>query len=101
MKNSLKLNYKLHGRFLNWGSSPKADWQVLFSLFIIVLIIGAVLGGALFTIVKNGSFGIESSTPRLPINQTLLHKTAIFYEQQKLDFAKYQSLPETTPDPSN
>ena len=99
MKNKPKTGYDNHGNFFGWGSSPDADWRVMFSIFLILICGVGVVALSTFSRMKSGVADNGSSENR-PIDRELLHKTAAFYEAQKLNFAKYQSLPETTPDPS-
>ena len=98
MKNSLDRSYKYHGRFLGWGSSPDADWRIMFSVFLLLLIILATLCTLLYRDIRKEQGAVEESGE--PVNAAALRRISSFYEKQKLEFESAKTVPEITPDPS-
>lgn len=99
MKNSLDRDYKFHGRFLGWGSGADADWRVMFSVFLILLVVLSIIWTLLYRSVAS-DFASQEAAVESPINKNLLKRTSVFYEKQKLDFESAKTVPEITPDPS-
>lgn len=99
MKTSIESTYKNRGRLLGFGSGPDADWRVMFSLFLVLLMIALISAFILFGRVGGGEEGLGTEVES-PVNEAALRRTANYYEKQKLDFESAKSVPETIPDPS-
>ncbi|MBX4195754.1 hypothetical protein KW796_02255 [Candidatus Parcubacteria bacterium] len=98
MTNLAKNTYKNHGRLLGWGSSPEADWKVMFSLFLILVLIAGVLSAEVFYSLKDGESGEFDNS--MPVDLDLLRKTALYYDKKVSEFKTLQNTAETAPDPS-
>jgi len=96
-----KDGYKNRGRLLGFGSGADADWRVIFSLFLILMVLSAIYCGAFFLKVMGGGFGSESKDEgESPIDKNLLHKVAEFYKDKKATIESLKTTKDTAPDPS-
>lgn len=95
-----KISYANHGRPLGWGSSPDADWKVLFLLFLLVLLISASLSVRLFFLAKNADLSQAGTSTQINISRSAVKLTADLYTKRALDFKSILSTKETGPDPS-
>lgn len=93
--------YKSHGKTFGWGSSPHADWRVMFSLFLFMMFLVVVYAGLSFYQIWQGNFATElTDSSDSPINKNLLKRNTEFYKNREASFESIKSAPETTPDPS-
>lgn len=92
--------YKYRGRFLGWGGDPLADWEIMFSVFLILLSGIAIWCATVFMEAKGRDMENAVEAEASPLNIDVLKRTAGYYERQRLDFEALRTTPETTPDPS-
>ncbi|MEK7194548.1 MAG: hypothetical protein AAB660_02570 [Patescibacteria group bacterium] len=96
-----KNGYANRGRFLGWGSGPDADWKVIFSVLILLLLATAIFSTIVFLNVGNGAFGSDvTSTTESPLDKKLLQNNVKYYKNKQSVFESLRVGKETTPDPS-
>ncbi|MES2214063.1 MAG: hypothetical protein V4465_01560 [Patescibacteria group bacterium] len=96
---------KLHknGRLFGFGTSPKADWKVIFIVFILLFILLTAVCVDLFIKVNKGEIfvvqrGVAAPVPTL--NTALLDKTVMYYEDRAKTLEDIQANRDATVDPS-
>ncbi len=93
--------YKDKGRTLGLGGGPDADWRVMFSIFVTLLIIVFIYSGMTFINVMRGGFGSQMiDTAESPVDKDLLKKNTSYYKEKKSAFDTLKTEKELTPDPS-
>ena len=86
-----RLHLKSHGRFLGFGTSPAADWKIIFfsTAFLAVLII--ISSVFLFIKIDKGEiFAVEKSVGKTKkvLNTVILRDTISYYQAKTLEFER-------------
>ena len=98
-----KLNWKVNGRLFGFGTSPDADWKIIFittTMLSIFVIISSVI---LFVKVDTGGiFIVEKSTEQeaVVLDISLLKETVLYYQNKALEFERIKDSVVPIPDPS-
>ncbi|MDB5266810.1 MAG: hypothetical protein JWN89_625 [Parcubacteria group bacterium] len=96
---------KLHknGRLFGFGTSPNADWKVIFIIFVLLFVIASALCIDLFIKVNNGEIFVvkeKTSTPVPTLNTALLDKTVTYYRDRAKTLEDIKANRDATVDPS-
>lgn len=100
---SKKLNWKVNGRLFSFGTSPDADWKIIFISTMILVILIVVLSVFMFIkIYRGGIFVVERSTePEEKIfDPSLLRETVLYYQNKALEFERIKQSVTPAIDPS-
>ena len=98
-----KLNWKINGRLFGFGTSPDADWKIIFISTTILAILVIALSVFMFIKINRGEiFVIERSVEQgeKPFDTSLLRETVLYYQNKTLEFEKIKSSVTPATDPS-
>lgn len=98
-----KLNFKKNGRLFGIGTSPDADWKIIFVSTIMLAIL--VIGLSTFIFIKVGRgeiFVVEKPTEEGEhnLNLPLLRETVSYYQDKLVEFEKIKNTKTPAVDPS-
>ena len=98
-----RLNLKKNGRFLGYGTSPEADWRIIFAstAILAVLIIG--LSAFIFIKIDRGEiFVVKESAEQgdKTLDLSLLKETVSYYQNKALEFERIKRAKTSAADPS-
>ncbi|MBX4198800.1 hypothetical protein KW800_00785 [Candidatus Parcubacteria bacterium] len=89
----------MNNPFKKWGYSPQADWQIMFSIFLILLVLAIVGSIAMFSLVQVKPLPQDDIATEV-LSKNALHRAALYYDEKRAAFDRVKAVPETTPDPS-
>lgn len=96
---SKKINFKKNGRLFGFGSSPEADWKIIFTLFSAIAIIGIALNVFIFLKIDKGEiFAVEdpASGEGRMVDYEKLKSAVDYYQEKERNFRAIQSNASTT-----
>lgn len=99
-----KLNWKVNGRLFGFGTSPEADWKIIFISTMILAILVITLSVFMFIkIDRKGIFVVERSTGEreTTLDASLLRETVLYYQNKALEFKRIKSTITPATDPSS
>ncbi len=101
-----KLNWKVNGRLFGFGTSPEADWKIIFISTTILAVFVIALSVFMFIkIDRGGIFVVERSAEEreMTLDASLLRETVLYYQNKALEFKRIKSAitPATDPSSSN
>ncbi|MEK7461624.1 MAG: hypothetical protein AAB586_00950 [Patescibacteria group bacterium] len=107
MKDSLKLwkklNWKINGRIFGFGTSPEADWKIIFVSSVMFMVLIIAFSIFMFREINRGSIFV-TETPVIQeeqiIDTSLLKETVLYYQNKALEFKKLKSSAPSGTDPS-
>lgn len=91
------------GRLFGFGTSPEADWKIIFSFGTILVLVVIFLSVYLFLVSdnwKSPGAGNPYSQEGGVLNADLLRETVLYYENKALDFERIKLEKVEIPDPS-
>lgn len=100
MKTKIDRTYTNRGRTLGWGSGPDADWKVMFSFFLVLIILSAVFSARLFLGMSERLNSEELDGALSSINIDLVKSTSSYYQTKNLEFGEALQGVEASKDPS-
>ena len=104
LKTSLnKLNWKINGRLFGLGSSPEADWKIIFISALILAVSVIALSVFIFIKIDKGEiFVVERSLDQgeKTLDIFLLKETVSYYQGKAREFDRIKSLVVPAKDPS-
>lgn len=93
--------YKDKGKLFGLGAGPDGEWRIMFSIFMILLVLGVTYSATVFINVMSGSFGFELvDQGDAPLDKNLLRRNANYYKDRRVNFEVIKTSEDTTPDPS-
>ncbi|MDO8728918.1 MAG: hypothetical protein Q7K26_03410 [bacterium] len=97
-----KLNWKVNGRLFGFGTSPDADWKIIFISTTILIAFVVVFSVFMFIkINKGGIFVVENPVEQEQqvLDTSLLKETVLYYQNKALEFERIKSsvIPATDP----
>lgn len=98
-----RIKLKKDGKFLGIGTSPEADWQVIFFSGLALLVLVILLSLNLFVRVNTGEAYRHEETLETrdkALNTTLLLSTVKYYSEKEANFYRIRSSKSSIPDPS-
>ncbi len=98
-----KLNWKINGRFLGFGTSPEADWKIIFVSAVVLAILIIILSVFMFIKIDKGEIFVvkrlaEEKEKILDI--TVLRETVSYYQNKALEFERIKKVKAPAVDPS-
>ena len=98
-----RFSWKVNGRLFGFGTSPEADWKIIFISTVVLVTMVIVLSIFVFIKIDKGEiFVIE----RLPdqgekiLNLSLLKETASYYQDKAAEFERIKNSTSPSADPS-
>mgnify|MGYP001561766650 CR=1 FL=1 len=98
-----KLNLNTHGRLFGWGSSPEADWKIIFILTLVLAVSFVILSAFIFIKIDKGEiFVVKKSLDQetKTLDMALLKETVSYYEAKAREFSRIKSVVIPAVDPS-
>ena len=98
-----RLNWKVNGRLFGYGSSPEADWKIIFISTVVLAVL--VIGFSAFIFIKTDKgeiFVVERSAEQgeKALDTSLLRETVSYYQSKALEFERIKRVKTSTVDPS-
>lgn len=99
---NINISFKKNGKFLGFGSSPGADWEVVFIVTALLTTLMIVGGAYLFVQVGKGELGKseESVEATLTLDEKRLDATVEYYESKAEKFETLRNSRVNLADPS-
>ena len=98
-----KLNWKVNGQLFGFGTSPEADWKIIFISTTILAVFVIALSVFMFIkIDRKGIFVVERSTGGrgTTLDVSLLRETILYYQNKAFEFKRIKSAITPATDPS-
>lgn len=98
-----KLNWKINGRLFGFGTSPDADWKIIFiSTTILATLVIALSIFMFIKINKGGIFAVEKLVEQEEkvFDVSLLKETVLYYQNKALEFERIKQSVVPATDPS-
>lgn len=98
-----KFKWQTNGRLFGFGTSPEADWKIIFMSTIILVVLVIFSSAFMFIIVSKGEtlvVGESSVQDAKSLDTALLKETVLYYQNKALEFERIKSLVVPSVDPS-
>jgi|SRR3989338_7295529 len=98
-----KLSLKVDGRFLGFGTSPEADWKIIFISALLLAVLVIVLSVFIFIKIDKGEiFVVEKlvGEKKNTLDLNVLRETVSYYQNKALEFESIKNTKTPSVDPS-
>jgi hypothetical protein len=96
-----KLSFKREGRFLGIGTSPEADWKIIFFAALIAVVAVAIFSTKMFYVIESGEYATsEDKISGYTLNTDRLKKIVAHYNDRESRFNQIINIRNAPSDPS-
>ena len=98
-----KLNWKTDGRLFGFGTSPEADWKIIFISTVALALLVIIISAFIFIKIDKGEiFVVEQSDEQgeKTLDISLLKETVSYYEGKAVEFERIKRASTPAVDPS-
>lgn len=98
-----KSNWGTNGRLFGFGTSPEADWKIIFISAVLLIILAIASSVFIFVKIDKGEvFALDKSLERKgeTLNISLLRETVSYYQNKASEFEKIKNTKVSAVDPS-
>lgn len=89
-----KLDFKKKGSLFGFGTSPQADWKIIFTTGALLVILGILANALIFIKVDKGEIFVVEAPELLGehgLNLNTLRETVGYYNSKALEFERIKS----------
>ena len=98
-----KLNWRTSGQLFGFGTSPAADWKIIFVFSCILATMAIVASGLVFLRISKEEVSTTERTTEQGdkiLDTTALHNTVLYYQNKEVEFERIKAARTPAVDPS-
>ena len=97
------LHWKIEGKLFGFGTSPEADWKIIFTSTLILTVLAVGLSVYIFLKIDKGEIFVvekQDEQSEKTLDVSLLQETVSYYKNKEIEFNRIKNLVAPSVDPS-